>query len=245
MIKKGYEAYVKNEKERIIEEFVPVIKALALKVAKGINDETLIEDLISAGVLGLLEAVNKYEPEKGIKLKTYAYLRIRGAMIDELRARDYFPRSARAKARKIERVIRELEGQLGRLPEEEEVAAYLDMEKEEYLEMLREFGNLSIVSIDEIAELTEEDRQRILRYIMEEGENPETILEIREMERIIAEEFEKLPERQKLVLSLYYKDDLNMKEIAQVVGVTEARICQIHTQAILNLRALLRKRLGS
>jgi RNA polymerase sigma factor for flagellar operon FliA len=245
MIKKGYEAYVKNEKERIIEEFVPVIKALALKVAKGINDETLIEDLISAGVLGLLEAVNKYEPEKGIKLKTYAYLRIRGAMIDELRARDYFPRSARAKARKIERVIRELEGQLGRLPEEEEVAAYLDMEKEEYLEMLREFGNLSIVSIDEIAELTEEDRERILRYIMEEGENPETILEIREMERIIAEEFEKLPERQKLVLSLYYKDDLNMKEIAQVVGVTEARICQIHTQAILNLRALLRKRLGS
>jgi RNA polymerase sigma factor for flagellar operon FliA len=245
MIKKGYEAYVKNEKERIIEEFVPVIKALALKVAKGINDETLIEDLISAGVLGLLEAVNKYEPEKGIKLKTYAYLRIRGAMIDELRARDYFPRSARAKARKIERVIRELEGQLGRLPEEEEVAAYLEMEKEEYLEMLREFGNLSIVSIDEIAELTEEDRERILRYIMEEGENPETILEIREMERIIAEEFEKLPERQKLVLSLYYKDDLNMKEIAQVVGVTEARICQIHTQAILNLRALLRKRLGS
>lgn len=245
MIKKGYEAYVKNEKERIIEEFVPVIKALALKVAKGINDETLIEDLISAGVLGLLEAVNKYEPEKGIKLKTYAYLRIRGAMIDELRARDYFPRSARAKARKIERVIRELEGQLGRLPEEEEVAAYLDMEKEEYLEMLREFGNLSIVSIDEIAELTEEDRERIFRYIMEEGENPETILEIREMERIIAEEFEKLPERQKLVLSLYYKDDLNMKEIAQVVGVTEARICQIHTQAILNLRALLRKRLGS
>jgi RNA polymerase sigma factor for flagellar operon FliA len=245
MIKKGYEAYVKNEKERIIEEFVPVIKALALKVAKGMNDETLIEDLISAGVLGLLEAVNKYEPEKGIKLKTYAYLRIRGAMIDELRARDYFPRSARAKARKIERVIRELEGQLGRLPEEEEVAAYLEMEKEEYLEMLREFGNLSIVSIDEIAELTEEDRERILRYIMEEGENPETILEIREMERIIAEEFEKLPERQKLVLSLYYKDDLNMKEIAQVVGVTEARICQIHTQAILNLRALLRKRLGS
>jgi RNA polymerase sigma factor for flagellar operon FliA len=245
MIKKGYEAYVKNEKERIIEEFVPVIKALALKVAKGINDETLIEDLISAGVLGLLEAVNKYEPEKGIKLKTYAYLRIRGAMIDELRARDYFPRSARGKARKIERVIRELEGQLGRLPEEEEVAAYLEMEKEEYLEMLREFGNLSIVSIDEIAELTEEDRERILRYIMEEGENPETILEIREMERIIAEEFEKLPERQKLVLSLYYKDDLNMKEIAQVVGVTEARICQIHTQAILNLRALLRKRLGS
>jgi RNA polymerase sigma factor for flagellar operon FliA len=245
MIKKGYEAYVKNEKERIIEEFVPVIKALALKVAKGINDEALIEDLISAGVLGLLEAVNKYEPEKGIKLKTYAYLRIRGAMIDELRARDYFPRSARAKARKIERVIRELEGQLGRLPEEEEVAAYLEMEKEEYLEMLREFGNLSIVSIDEIAELTEEDRERILRYIMEEGENPETILEIREMERIIAEEFEKLPERQKLVLSLYYKDDLNMKEIAQVVGVTEARICQIHTQAILNLRALLRKRLGS
>lgn len=243
MVKKGYAAYNKSERERIIEEFVPIVKAIALKVAKGINDESLLDDLISAGVLGLLEAMEKYEPEKGIKLKTYAYLRIRGAMIDELRSRDYFPRSARAKAKKIEKVIRELEGKLGRLPEEDEVASYLEMDREDYLDMLKDFANLSVVSIDELTEMTGEDREKVVRYILDEGENPEKLAEIREMERIIAEEFEKLPERQKLVLSLYYKDDLNMKEIANVLGVTEARICQVHTQAILNLRASLKKRL--
>ncbi len=243
MLKKGYAAYAKNEKEKIIEEFVPVIKTLALKVAKGINDESLLDDLISAGVLGLLEAMEKYKPEKGIKLKTYAYLRIRGAMIDELRSRDFFPRSIRAKAKKIEKAIRELEGKLGRLPYEEEVAVFLEMDKEEYLDLLKDFANLSVVSIDELTDLTEEDREKIVRYLLDEGENPERIAEIRELEKVIAEEFEKLPEKQRLVLSLYYKDDLNMKEIASLLGVTEARICQIHTQAILNLRSLLKKRL--
>ncbi|MCX7856687.1 MAG: FliA/WhiG family RNA polymerase sigma factor [Deltaproteobacteria bacterium] len=245
MLKKAIEAYTKTEKERIIEEFVPIIKALALKVAKGINDETLIDDLVSAGVLGLLEAMEKYEPEKGIKLKTYAYLRIRGSMIDELRSRDYFPRSARAKAKKIEKVIRELEGKLGRLPEEDEVASYLEMDRDEYLDMLKDFANLSVVSLDELTDLTGEDREKVIQYILDEGDNPESMAEIRELERIIAEEFEKLTEKQRLVLSLYYKDDLNMKEIAQVIGVTEARVCQIHTQAILNLRASLKKRLRS
>lgn len=245
MVKRGYDLYAKAEKEKIIEEFVPIIKNLALKVAKGINDEDLLDDLISAGVLGLLEAMEKYEPKKGIKLKTYAYLRIRGAMLDELRSRDYFPRSARAKAKRIEKVIRELEGKLGRMPEDVEVASYLNMETEEYLDMLKQFSNLSVISIDELMERTGEDRERIMKYILEEGENPEKSAEMKEIERVIEEEFERLPEKQKIVLSLYYKDDLNMKEIARVLGVTEARVCQIHAQAILNLRASLMRRLGS
>ncbi|MDW8002899.1 MAG: FliA/WhiG family RNA polymerase sigma factor [Deltaproteobacteria bacterium] len=241
--KKGVEAYLKSEKEKLIEEFVPIIKALALKVARGINDETLLEDLVSAGLIGLLEAMERYNPERGIKLKTYAYLRIRGSMIDELRAHDYFPRSARAKAKKIEKAIRELEGRLGRLPEEDEIASYLKLDKEEYLEMLKEFAHLSVISVDELTELSGEDKEKVIRYILEECENPEDLVELKELEKMIAEELEKLNEKQRLVLSLYYKDDLNMKEIAQIIGVTEARVCQIHAQAILNLRALLQKRL--
>ncbi|MDW8002874.1 MAG: FliA/WhiG family RNA polymerase sigma factor [Deltaproteobacteria bacterium] len=243
MFKKGIEAYAKSEKERVIEEFVPIIKALALKVAKGINDESLIEDLVSAGVIGLLEAMEKYKPERGIKLKTYAYLRIRGSMIDELRAHDYFPRSARAKAKKIEKAIRELETKLGRLPEEDEIASYLELDREEYLDMLKDFAGLSVISVDELTELTGEDKEKVIRYILEECENPEDVAEFKELERMMAEEFEKLSEKQRLVLSLYYKDELNMKEIGQIIGVTEARVCQIHTQAILHLRTLLRKRL--
>lgn len=233
----------KDEKERIIEEFIPVVKALAMKVARGLNDESLMDDLISAGILGLLEAIERYDPKRGIKLKTYAYLRIRGAMIDELRTRDFFPRSARAKAKRIEKAIDELERKLGRTPDEEEIAEYLNIDKEDYFQMLKEFSGLSVVSLDEISELSGEDREKIVRYLLEEGENPERELEIKEIETIISEEFEKLPERQKLVLSLYYADDLNMKEIAHVLGVTEARVCQIHSQAILNLRSLVKRRI--
>lgn len=238
-----YSAHIKDERDRIIEEFIPVVKALALKVAKGLSDDNLIDDLISAGVLGLLEAIERYEPKRGIKLKTYAYLRIRGAMIDELRMRDYFPRSARAKAKKIEKAIDELERKLGRTPDEEEIAEYLNIDKEDYLDMLKDFSGLSVVSLDEISELSGEDREKIVRYLLEEGENPEKEIEAKEIERIISEEFEKLPERQKLVLSLYYVDELNMKEIAQVLGVTEARVCQIHSQAILNLRSYVKRRI--
>jgi RNA polymerase sigma factor for flagellar operon FliA len=244
MLKKN--AYRKQEvddRERIIEEFLPIIKHLAFKVSRGFDDDGITEDLISSGVLGLLEAMEKFDPGRGIKLNTFAYLRIRGAMIDELRKRDWFPRSARTKAKKLEEVIRKLEARLGRYPREEEVAAELKVDLEDYLIMLKDFGSLSVLSIEDISEVSGMDREGIIRYVMDEGASPEKCAEMRELEGLLGHEIDRLPEKQKLVLSLYYYEDMNMKEIAEVLGITEARISQIHSQAVLSLRTFLKKKL--
>jgi RNA polymerase sigma factor for flagellar operon FliA len=244
MLKKN--AYRKQEvddRERIIEEFLPIIKHLAFKVSRGFDDDGITEDLISSGVLGLLEAMEKFDATRGIKLNTFAYLRIRGAMIDELRKRDWFPRSARTKAKKLEEVIRKLEARLGRYPREEEVAAELKVDLDDYLIMLKDFGSLSVLSIEDISEVSGMDREGIIRYVVEEGASPEARAEMRELEGLLGREIDRLPEKQKLVLSLYYYEDMNMKEIAEVLGITEARISQIHSQAVLSLRTFLKKKL--
>ncbi len=241
MYRNAYAKTREEERERTIEEFIPVIKHLAYKVCRGFEDESLIEDLISAGVIGLLEAMEKFDASRGIKLNTYAYMRIRGAMIDELRSKDWFPRSARSKAKKIGEVVRKLENKLGRYPEEEEVAEEMNMYLEDYRSMLKNYGNLSIVSIEDLSETSGEDKDRIIRYIVDESEDPEQYAEFYEMERMLAQELDRIPERQRLVLTLYYHEDMNMKEVAKTLGITEARVCQIHSQAILNLRAAMKK----
>jgi RNA polymerase sigma factor for flagellar operon FliA len=243
MWKRAYANAQEDDRERTIEEFTPIIKNLAYKISKGFEDNFVIDDLISAGITGLLEAMEKYDVSRGIKLNTFAYLRIRGAMIDELRSRDWFPRSARSKAKKIGEVIRKLENKLGRYPDENEVAAALNMAHEDYLTMLKDYGNLSVLSIEGLSEVSGEDRDRIIQYVIDESDDPEKFAEFAELERILAREMDRLPERQKLVLSLYYLEDLNMKEIAGTMSITEARVCQIHSQAIMNLRALMKKRL--
>jgi len=230
-----------SEKERVIEEYLPVIKHLAYKITKGFDDETTTEDLISAGIMGLLEAFEKYDPKRGAQLKTYAYLRIRGAMIDELRAKDWFSRHTRTKAKKIEETIRRLENRLGRHPFDEEIADELNLDMDDYLTLIKDYKNLSIISIEDIYESVGEDREKIMRYVMDEGQSPEDFAEFKDIESLLAKEIDRLPEKQKLVLSLYYYEDLNLKEIAAVLDITEARVCQIHSQALLNLRATIKK----
>jgi RNA polymerase sigma factor for flagellar operon FliA len=241
MYRNAYAKAKEDERERTIEEFIPIIKHLAYKVCRGFEDESMIEDLMSAGIIGLLEAMEKYDVSRGIKLNTFAYMRIRGAMIDELRSKDWFPRSARSKAKKIGEVVRKLENKLGRYPKEEEVAEEMKMDLEEYLSLLKDYGNLSIVSIEDLSETSGEDKDQIIRYIVDESDDPEKFAEFSEMEGILAKELDRIPERQKLVLTLYYHEDMNMKEIAKTLGITEARVCQIHSQAILNLRATMKK----
>jgi RNA polymerase sigma factor FliA len=243
MWKKAYAKMNEDVREKTIEEFIPIIKHLAYKVARGFENDNLVDDLISAGVVGLLEVMEKYDATRGAKLNTFAYLRIRGAMIDELRSRDWFPRSARSKAKKIGEVIRKLESLLGRYPTEEEIAEELHIELEDYLSMLKDYGNLSVVSIEDLCEVAGEDREKIIRYVVEESDNPEEYAEFHEVETILGKEIDRLPERQRLVLALYYHEDMNMKEIAKVMGITEARVCQIHAQAIVTLRPAMEKHL--
>jgi RNA polymerase sigma factor FliA len=241
MWKSTYSKMDKSARDKTIEEFLPVIKHLAYKVARGFENENLIDDLVSAGIIGLLEVMEKYDSSRGAKLNTFAYLRIRGAMIDELRSRDWFPRSARAKAKRIQEVVRKLEHEMGRYPNEEEIAAELNVDLDDYLTMLKNCGNLSVVSIEDLSDLVGESRERVVGYVLDDDENPEKYAEFYELERMLAKELDKLPEKQRLVLTLYYHEDLNMKEIAKTLGVTEARICQIHAQAILNLKPSMQK----
>ncbi len=232
-----------NEREKIIEEFLPVIKHLAFKMSKGFDDNTATDDLISAGVTGLLEAIDKFDEERGVKLKTFAYLRIRGAMIDELRSKDWFSRSARSKSKMIEEIINKLVIKLGRHPDDMEIAEELNIDLDEYMSLVKDFKNLTILSLDEIYESIGEGKERAIGYAMDEAEDPSAYAEFHEIEGILAREIDRLPEKQKLVLSLYYYEDMNMKEIAAALGITEARVSQIHSQAILNLRAVTKKRL--
>ncbi|MGD0232219.1 MAG: FliA/WhiG family RNA polymerase sigma factor [Syntrophorhabdales bacterium] len=241
MLHRAYTKLDKDSRERVIEEFLPAIKHLAYKVARGFENDNLVDDLISAGIIGLLEVMEKYDASRGAKLNTFAYLRIRGAMIDELRSRDWFPRSARAKARKIQEVTRKLEHEMGRYPDEEEVAKALNMDLDAYLSMLGSCGNLSVVSIEDVSDAVGETRDKVIGYVLDDDDNPEKYAEFAELERILASELEKLPERQRIVLTLYYHEDMNMKEIAKTLGVTEARVCQIHAQAIANLRPSMQR----
>ncbi|MCX5810663.1 MAG: FliA/WhiG family RNA polymerase sigma factor [Proteobacteria bacterium] len=244
MAKWAYSYRGENEREKTIEEFLPVIKHLAYKISKGFEDNTTTDDLIASGITGLLEAIGKYDASRGVKLKTFAYLRIRGAMIDELRAKDWFSRNARSKSKKIEEVIRKLVTRLGRHPEEEEIAQELNISLEDYLSLIKDFKNLYVLSLEEIYESVGEGREKIIGYVVDETNDPSIYAEFHEIEGILAKEIDKLPEKQKMVLSLYYYEDMNMKEIAAAIGITEARVSQIHSQAILNLRSVTKRQLS-
>jgi RNA polymerase sigma factor for flagellar operon FliA len=244
MYTNAYKRTAADDREEIIAGFLPLIKHVAHKFLRGFDDDMGIEDLISAGVLGLLEAMDKYDAVRGTKLNTFAYLRIRGAMVDELRKRDWFPRKVRTKAKKVEAAIRELERKLGRYPTEEEVSQELHMDLEQYRDMVKDVGNLSVLSIDEIAESSGIDRDAIIGMMMEDGASPETCAELSEIQHILSTEIERLPEQQKIVLSLYYYEDMNYREIAQVLGgLTQSRVSQIHAQAMISLRAIIKARL--
>lgn len=243
MLKRAYSRLANQEREKLIMDLLPMVKHLAYKLVRGCGSNDLLEDLMQAGIVGLLEAIEKYDPQRGIKLNTYAYMRIKGAMIDEMRQRDFFTRSQRSKSRMIEDAIRALEARLGRHPEDEEVAAFLGLTMQEYLEILGQYRNLHILSLEELSELFDEDKDVLLMYAMNERDARD-LAEVRDLEQVLGKEIERLPEKQRLVLTLYYYEDLNMKEIAKVLKISEARVSQLHAQAVLNLRTAMEKHLA-
>lgn len=228
-------------RDQLIMDYAPLIRFVAQRIAARLPSNIEIDDLISAGVIGLMDAIEKYDPSRDNKFKTYAEFRIRGAILDELRSQDWVPRSIRDKAKRIERTHQELEQKLGRTVSDEEVARELEMEINEFHELLAKVKAVSLLSIDELSGPNNHDRKSLLECLENVGsKNPFLQLKSKGVRELLIKNIEELPEKQKLVLSLYYYEDLNLKEIGRVLDVTESRVSQLHTQAVFKLKTKLK-----
>ncbi|MBT3983773.1 MAG: FliA/WhiG family RNA polymerase sigma factor [Bacteriovoracaceae bacterium] len=240
---KDYKTKIEGElKDQIIVEYAPLIKYIAQKIAARLPSNIELDDLISCGVIGLMDAIEKFDPTRDNKFKTYAEFRIRGSILDELRAQDWVPRSVREKAKVVERAFQKLEGELGRPATEDEMCKELDVSQDEYHRLLNKAKSVSLLNIDDAATFNRGDKKLMMGFMENHRSmNPYLAVNYKKAQEIIKDGIKSLPEKQRLVLSLYYYEDLNLKEIGQVLDVTESRVSQLHTQAVLKLRARLKK----
>jgi RNA polymerase sigma factor for flagellar operon FliA len=226
-------------RDYFIKQYAPLVKYVAGKVAIGMPHNVDFDDLVGYGVFGLFDAIEKYDPTKHVKFKTYAVTRIRGSIFDELRSIDWVPRSVRQKSREVEETVRSLEAQLGRAASDDEIAAAMEMNVEDFQNLLLKISSTAILSLNDIWYSSEDDDKISIVESIESPSslNPDTIVERDEIKRVIVEAINELPEKEKKVLVLYYYEDLTLKEIGHVLGVTESRISQLHTKAIMRLRS--------
>jgi RNA polymerase sigma factor FliA len=226
-----------KERDRLIEKYAPMIKHLALRIAMRLPSHIELEDLINSGVIGLMDAIEKFDPEKGVRFETYAEFRIRGAILDELRAQDWVSRSVRQKANQLSRAYAELEQKLGRAATDEEVMNTLGLDRESFYKLVDRVRSISLINWEEITGREKLDGTRgETPSDFWKGTDPFRDLNLRRVRQVLQNAIEVLPEKERIVVSLYYYADLNMKEIGEVLDITESRISQIHTKAILRLR---------
>lgn len=232
-----------NAREYLLLAYAPLVRYVANRVAVGLPATMDVDDLVSYGFFGLADAIDKFEPEREVKFETYASRRIRGSIIDALRTLDWVPRSVRQKCKEIERAIAHLEGEHARHPEDHEVADYLGISLNDYHERLGEVRSVGLVSLDEAwsSGESEDDGNLSLGQMIEDAssDDPAAHAAHNELKRVLAEAIDRLPERERLVIALYYYEELTLKEIGQVLSVSESRISQLHTRAMLRLRAAL------
>ena len=230
-----------NARDRLILNYSPLVKYVAGRLGAGLPTHVEESHLVSYGLIGLLGAIERFDPTREIKFETFAISRIRGAIIDELRALDWVPRSVRSRARDIEWAIGQLEAQLHRAPTDEEIAKKLDITFDELEDSLDEISRSSIVALDELWTVTSTGDQISLIDTLEDPDSidPQRNLTDIELRQAIAEAISSLPEREKIVVTLYYYEELTLREIGDVLGVTESRVSQLHTKAILRLRGHL------
>jgi len=229
-------------RDRLILGYSPLVKYVAGRLGSGLPAHVDEQDLVSYGLLGLIGAIERFDPDRDVKFETYAIARIRGAIIDELRALDWVPRSVRSRARDIERAISALEGKLGRAPTDEEIAKRLGLSGDELEESLAEISRSSIAALDELWTVSGSggDQVSLIDTIEDTAApDPQGALSQTEMREAIADAIARLPEREKLVVTLYYYEELTLREIGEVLCVTESRVSQLHTKAVLRLKARL------
>jgi RNA polymerase sigma factor FliA len=226
------------DRDRLIIVYAPLVKYVASRVAVGLPQNVEQADLVSYGMFGLIDAIEKFDLERGFKFETYAISRIRGAILDELRSIDWVPRSVRAKARALEQAYAKLENELRRTPTEAEIAVELDLTDDQLQTTLSQISFIGLAALDEVMGGGERGESMTLGdTVADSGEGPVAAFEVTEMKQILAQAVNGMPEREKLVLTLYYYEGLTLAEIGRILGVTESRVCQIHTKAVLQLRS--------
>ena len=228
-------------RDKFIRQYMPLVKYVAGKVSTGMPDSVEFDDLVGYGQFGLLDAINKFDPDKNVKFKTYAVTRIRGAIFDELREQDWVPRSVRQKSREIEDAIGNLEAKLGRSATDAEVAESMGMSENEYQTAIMKVSGTSILSLNDVWYSGDDSDHMSIQDNIESPAclNPDVIVEREEVRKVIIEAINELPQNEKMVIVLYYNEDLTFREIGQVLNVSESRISQLHTKANMRLRAKL------
>ncbi len=230
-----------EERQKLIEEYTPLIRFIAKKISVRLPANIDVEDLVSSGVIGLMDAIDKYDSTRDNKFKTYAEFRIRGSILDELRAQDWVPRSVRDKAKMFERAIANLESELERPPRDTEIAERLGLTISEFYNLANQVRPVNMLSIDEVSNFSNMDRRSFLNLLQSEGD-PFSRLSVKSIKTAIKKIIEELPERQRIVLSLYYYEGFNLKKIGAILSVTESRVSQLHAQAVKRLRVKLEQR---
>ena len=228
-------------------EMIPYVKYLAHRIATGLPPCVDLNDLINYGVIGLLDACKKFDVSKGVKFKTYAETRIRGAILDGMRAADWVPRSVRKKRRDLENAYRCVEQDFGRPATDDEVARRMNMPVHDFREMLKDVQGVALGSLEELTSGMDDSVEKIaLGYRQDPGEgDPQVLVEREQMREIVAEAVAELPEKERLICSLYYYDELTMKEIGATLGISESRVSQLHTKAMLRIRSRIEGRIGA
>jgi RNA polymerase sigma factor FliA len=239
----------KAVKDKLLVEYAPLVKYTAQRIAVNLPASVELDDLISSGILGLIRAVETFDQSRGIKFETYATHKIRGAILDELRALDWVPRSVRSKARQLQRVYAKLQEELGRMPYDDEVSQSLGVSAEEFEQLLSDVTPTTIISLEEALPSSGNSDSKSIQIIdtIEDpgGGNALKEMGYQEVKAILKDAIMNLPEKEKLVIALYHYEELTLKEIGEVLGVSESRVSQIHTKAILKLRSRLLNRINA
>jgi RNA polymerase sigma factor for flagellar operon FliA len=234
---------VKNDaayRDQLITEYLPYVKRIVHRIAVHLPSTIDIDDLMNVGVIGLIQAVDRYDPSRDNKFMTYAVFRIKGAVLSELRSRDFLSRSNRRKIRDLENACSKLEQKLGREVDDVEVAQELGIEVDQVYRT-KQMSSISFISFEELGFSSRDEKEKLLNYLIDNDDNALTLTRLKELKEAVAKAIEQLPEKEKLVISLYYLEELTMKETGKVLNITESRVSQIHSQAILRLRAKLKK----
>lgn len=245
-LKENPTEFTLEDKQQLIVEYTPLIRLIAQKIAMKLPPNIDLDDLISSGVIGLMDAIQKYDSSRDNQFKTYAEFRIRGSILDELRSQDWVPRSIREKSKVLERVYRRLEQKNGRRGTIREIAKELKMNLAETHDLLKQVTSVSIIAMeDDVRQFPFQDRKTLLGMLEQmRANNPHFQANIKDIKQEIQRSLQELPENERLVMALYYYEDLNLKEIGAILDVTESRVSQIHSQAVARLQTKLKKRLG-